>query len=145
LLVLLVGATTVLAVQGIAGQIIAGALTAVGAALSSYLSVTFLRTFQMTSKQMSYYYGQPLVHCYLLHAEWLGERFEQDADPTNRWKMRHQLIRATLDASRNAQDHLLDLQLGAKTVMMPAGSRIAPNTAPSLLTAAMEVDGHGRI
>lgn len=114
LLVLLAGATAALTVQGLTNQITAGALTAVGAGVSTYLSVTFLRPFEMTSKQMSYYYGQPLVHCYLLHAEWLGKRFEEDADPTNRWKVRHELIRAALNAGQNAQDHLLDLQLGVE-------------------------------
>jgi hypothetical protein len=59
---------------------------------------------------MSYYYGQPLVHCYLLHAEWLAERFEKDADPNARWTMHHDLIRAALNAGNNAQNHLLDLQ-----------------------------------
>ena len=120
LLVLLVGATTALTVHGVASQVTAGALTTVGAVVGSYLSVTFLRTFQMTSKQMSYYYGQPLVHCYLLHAEWLGKRFEPDADPENRWRMRHELIRAALDAGRSAQDNLLDLQLGVKKEMAAA-------------------------
>jgi hypothetical protein len=143
LLVLLAGATTVLTVHGMTGQIIAGTLTAVGAALSSYLSVTFLRTFQMTSKQMSYYYGQPLVHCYLLHAEWLGKRFEEDADPTNRWKIRHQLIHAVLDASRNAQDHLLDLQLGTKTVLAPVGAPMPQSATHTLLTPP-ELSGNGK-
>jgi hypothetical protein len=73
----------------------------------------------MTSKQMSYYYGQPLVHCYLLHAEWLGKRFEEDADSANRWEVRHELIRAVLDAGQNAQDHLLDLQLGVEKLATP--------------------------
>lgn len=123
LLVLLVGATTALTVHGLASQITAGALTAVGAGVGSYLSVSFLRPFEMTSRQMSYYYGQPLVHCYLLHAEWLGERFEEDADPANRWKVRHELIRAALRASQNAQDHLLDLQLGVPKV----GAQASPN------------------
>jgi hypothetical protein len=142
LLVLLAGATTVLTVHGTTGQIIAGTLTGLGAALSSFLSVTFLRTFQMTSKQMSYYYGQLLVHCYLLHAEWLGKRFEEDADPTNRWKVRHQLIHATLDASRNAQDHLLDLQLGTKTVLAPVGVP-TPQPATRTLLTAPELSGSG--
>ncbi|WP_143235175.1 TRADD-N-associated membrane domain-containing protein [Paractinoplanes atraurantiacus] len=114
LLVLLVGATTALSVDGLAGQITAGVLTAVGAGLSSFLSVVFLRPFQMTSKQMSYYYGQPLVHCYLLHAEWLAERFDEESQPAARGQFRHELIRAALDAARNAQDHLLDLQLGVE-------------------------------
>jgi hypothetical protein len=132
LLVLLVGATLAVTAGDRAGQIVVGSLTAVGAALSSFLSVTFLQTFKLTSQQMSYYYGQPLVHCYLLHAEWLGERFGRDADPAQRWKMQQELIRATLDAGRNAQDHLLDLQLGAEPPaaappdLRPPGSRLTP-------------------
>ncbi|MEV4345266.1 hypothetical protein AB0J83_12385 [Actinoplanes sp. NPDC049596] len=131
LFVLLVGATTVLSVEGLAAQITAGTLTAVGAGLSSFLSVVFLRPFQMTSKQMSYYYGQPLVHCYLVHAEWLAERFDQDADPAMRWKQRHELIRAALDAARNAQDHLLDLQIGVDRTSALSPSRSAPPATPA--------------
>lgn len=119
LLVLLAGSAAVLSVPDMTGQIVAGVLTGAGSALSAYLSVTFLNTFRMTSKQMSYYYGQPLVHCYLLHAEWLGKRFEQDADPENRWKIRHALIQATLDAARNAQNNLLDLQIGNLSAPAP--------------------------
>jgi hypothetical protein len=142
LLVLLVGTTTALTIRGATGQITAGALTAIGAALSSYLSVTFLRTFQMTSKQMSYYYGQPLVHCYLLHAEWLGERFEQDADTANRWEVRHQLIRAALSAGHNAQNHLLDLQLETRNTS-PPGPRLDQDAGHRyVVTPAMDVDGN---
>jgi len=79
---------------------------------------------------MSYYYGQPLVHCYLLHAEWLGNRFERDADPDHRWQIHQELIQAVLDAGRNAQNHLLDLQLEVEKAAAPA-------------TAAMAVNGHG--
>jgi hypothetical protein len=110
LLVLLAGTATVVTADNAGAQVTAGVLTAAGAALSGFLSVTFLRTFEMTSRQMSYYYGQPLVHCYLLHAEWLVERFDKDADPKARWTMHHELIRAALSASNNAQHHLLDLQ-----------------------------------
>jgi hypothetical protein len=137
LLVLLVGTAITLTVQAVVAQVTAGALTAVGATLTSYLGMTFLRTFQMTSKQMSYYYGQPLVHCYLLHAEWLGERFEQDADATNRWEIRHQLIRAALGASHNAQNHLLDLQLGLANAAPP------PTPADRHVVAPVP-DGNGR-
>jgi hypothetical protein len=141
LLVLLVGATAVVTIGNATAQITAGVLTAIGAALSSYHSITFLRTFQMTSKQMSYYYGQPLVHCYLLHAEWLGERFEEDADPENRWKIRHQLIRATLEASQNAQRHLLDLQLGTRGATTPTGAFFGPEARFPLVTM-MDANGH---
>ena len=61
----------------------------------------------MTSRQMSYYYGQPLVHCYLLHAEWIGERAgRRDGDAT---RLNDELIRATLQAGHDAQNHLLHL------------------------------------
>ncbi|XVV13278.1 TRADD-N-associated membrane domain-containing protein [Actinoplanes sp. CA-131856] len=136
LLVLLVGATTALSVDGLAGQITAGVLTAVGAGLSSFLSVIFLRPFQMTSKQMSYYYGQPLVHCYLLHAEWLAERYDEQGRPANRGQLQHELIRAALDAARNAQDHLLDLQLGVGD---------AGGAAPQIPKAKARRNGNNRI
>jgi MFS family permease len=115
LLVLLAGTAAVVTVSSIGAQVTTGALTAAGATLSGFLSVTFLRTFEMTSRQMSYYYGQPLVHCYLLHAEWLAERFGEDAEPTFVASIRMELIRAALDAGRHAQDHLLDLQRTTST------------------------------
>jgi FtsH-binding integral membrane protein len=124
LLVLLVGAAVAMSVHDLASQITAGVLTTIGVAVSSYLSVTFLNTFKMTSKQMSYYYGQPLVHCYLLHAEWLGRRFEHGADPAVQWQIRQELIRAALDASRNAQDHLLDLQFESLKVATANGTPV---------------------
>jgi len=88
--------------------------------VGSYLSVTFLKTFTMTSKQLSYYYGQPLVHCYLLHAEWLGMRFEHGADQATKWRIHQELIRAVLDASRSAQSHLLDLQFDTLKSTVPS-------------------------
>jgi hypothetical protein len=127
LLVLLVGTAMVLAAGSTGAQVTAGVLSTAGVALSGFLSVTFLRTFQMTSRQMSYYYGQPLVHCYLLHAEWLAERFEKDGDPAAVWQVRQELIRAALGAGHNAQNHLLDLQRPVP----------ASRTARDLASAAM--------
>ncbi len=107
LIVLLTGSAAVLAAGTTSVQVTSGALTAVGTALSGYLSFTFLKTYEMTSRQMSYYYGQPLVHCYLLHAEWLAERSGDDPAPGS---VGRQLITASLDLGRAAQDHLLELQ-----------------------------------
>jgi hypothetical protein len=104
LLVLLTGATALLSAKTPLTQISVGVLSAAGAGLSGFISVTFMRTFRMTSRQMSYYYGQPLVHCYLLHAEWLAERHRGAPSPYD-----EMLIQSTLDASRNAQYHLLEL------------------------------------
>jgi hypothetical protein len=59
-----------------------------------------------SAQQMSYYYGQPLVHCYLLHAEWLtlmsaklGEKPDVEC-----WR---DVVKATIQASESAQNHLL--------------------------------------
>lgn len=107
LLVLLTGATALLTVESGVGQLSISLLTGAGAALSGFISLTFMNTFRMTSRQMSYYYGQPLVHCYLLHAEWLAERAAGHDSPTA--GLDDELIRATLDAGRAAQHHLLTL------------------------------------
>jgi hypothetical protein len=107
LIVLLTGSAAVLAAGTTSVQVTSGALTAVGTALTGYLSFTFLKTYEMTSRQMSYYYGQPLVHCYLLHAEWLAERAGGDCATGS---VNRELITASLDLGRAAQDHLLELQ-----------------------------------
>ncbi|MFF5290479.1 TRADD-N-associated membrane domain-containing protein [Paractinoplanes globisporus] len=105
LLVLLTG-TAMLLTAGTA-QVWVGGLTAAGTALFGFISVTFMRMFRATSRQMSYYYGQPLVHCYLLHAEWLGERAsELGREPT---RLDKELIHATMRAGHDAQNHLLQL------------------------------------
>jgi len=103
LLVLLAGTTALLAVSSVSAQVTVGVITAAGVALSGFISSTFMDVYKMTSRQISYYYGQPLVHCFLLHAEWLAQRSQQE-DP-----IQHRLIDATLGASRNAQQQLLDL------------------------------------
>jgi hypothetical protein len=83
----------------------------VGTVLSGFLTRTFLRAYQMTSTQMSYYYGQPLVHCYLLHAQWLASEASEHLDDSGKLHLRKKVIEATLKAAADAQDHLLSLQL----------------------------------
>lgn len=76
--VVLVAGAWVTFTRGNADDTVTGAvMTGVGTALSGFLSVTFLRQYRITSEQMSYYYGEPLVNCYLLHAERLLERVRQ--------------------------------------------------------------------
>lgn len=125
LVILLAGTTAVLIVGDLSAQITAGTLTAAGAGLTGYLSATFLRTFAMTSQQMSYYYGQPLVHCYLLHAEWLAERYDRGSDADVRAATHHDLIKAALDAGHNAQNHLLDLHLALDAKHGPVPASLA--------------------
>jgi Cyanobacterial TRADD-N associated 2-Transmembrane domain len=109
-LVLTSGAAVAIGLPTTAAKITAGTLATVGTVLSGFLAKTFLRAYQIASRQMSYYYGQPLVHCYLLHAEWLaleaGERFGGEAE-LDLW---HEVIDASIKASAHAQDHLLSMQ-----------------------------------
>jgi hypothetical protein len=108
LLVLLAGATTLIAATTTSAQISVGVLSVAGAALSGYISVTFMEAYKLASRHMGYYYGQPLIHCYLLHAEWLAERAGH-GDRELYVELQKQLLSATLGASRNAQEQLSDL------------------------------------
>lgn len=121
LFVLVSGAAVTTGLTVTPAKIAAGTLTAAGAVLSGFLAATFLKTYAMASRQMSYYYGQPLVHCYLLHAEWLTsmaeDRFEKDTEFLL-WK---EVITASIKASCNAQNHLLSMQ-GADPAWRDTGS-----------------------
>jgi hypothetical protein len=110
LLVLVLGVAVAYGLTATPAKITAASLAAAGSALSGFLAATFLKTYAMASRQMSYYYGQPLVHCYLLHAEWLTSMASKDvregADP----ELWNKVIKASIQASVNAQKHLLSLQ-----------------------------------
>jgi hypothetical protein len=108
LLVLLIGTAALLSTADPAAQVAVGVLRAAGAALSGFISITFMRTFAMTSRQMSYYYGQPLVHCYLLHAEWLAKR-AAGHETRQSQQFDDLLVRSTIRAGEQAQHHLLEL------------------------------------
>ena len=110
LLVLLAGAAAAIGVPTLAGKVAAGSLAAVGTALSAFLSKTFLRAYDMGLRQMSYYYGQPLVHCYLYHAEWLTLLAPPEIGEQAKREMWQEVVRASLRASANAQHHLLSLR-----------------------------------
>jgi hypothetical protein len=110
LLVLVCGATVAISLSSTASKIAAGALAVLGSALSSFLAKTFLRAYEMTSRQMSYYYGQPLVHCYLLHAEWLTLMSGERLGPEVEAQLLQKVVEASIQAGANAQNHLLGLQ-----------------------------------
>ena len=109
MLVLLVGAAVAVGEPSSGGRITAGSLAVLGTALSTFLSKTFLRTYDMSLRQMSYYYGQPLVHCYLYLAEWQTLLAPPEVDDQTRRELYQEVVRASLRASANAQHHLLSL------------------------------------
>jgi hypothetical protein len=110
LFVLVSGATVAVSLPGTSTKVEAGLLAAAGSALSSFLARTFLRTYEMTSRQMSYYYGQPLVHCYLLHAEWLTLTFGNTLGEDVEAKLLERIVEASIQSAASAQDHLLSLR-----------------------------------
>lgn len=99
-----------LGLTGTPAKITAASLTAAGSALSGFLATTFMKAYAMASRQMSYYYGQPLVHCYLLHAEWLASIANKHVAERADLDLWNEVIKASIQASVNAQKHLLSLQ-----------------------------------
>jgi hypothetical protein len=81
---------------------------------------------------MNFYYGQPLVHCYLLHAEWLAQRDVRGE--------KSKLVDATLEAGRDAQVHLLDLlrkhpgRTKSSAVGHPANAALSAASVPFIPT-----------
>lgn len=110
LLVLIAGAAVAIGSPTTSAKATAGALATVGTVLSGFLTRTFLKAYQMSSLQMSYYYGQPLVHCYLLHAEWLASEAGEYLDDDGKLRLREKVIKASLKAAADAQGHLLSMQ-----------------------------------
>ena len=92
------------------GKVTAGLLAAVGSALSGFLAKTFLTSYQLASRQMSYYYGQPLVHCYLLLADWLAVEGREEFGKEEGRRLLREVIDASVKAAADAQDHLLSMQ-----------------------------------
>lgn len=111
LMILVAGSAVAIGSPTTPAKATAAALATVGTVLSGFLARTFLRSYQMTSRQMSYYYGQPLVHCYLLHAEWLASEGRADLDDAHEVRFRERVIDASLKAASEAQSHLLSMQM----------------------------------
>ncbi len=110
LLVLTSGAAVAIGLPSTTAKVTAGALATAGTVLTSFLVKTFLKAYQMASRQMSYYYGQPLVHCYLLHAEWLASEARKQFGDKEEFRLWQKVVDATIKAGADAQDHLLSMQ-----------------------------------
>jgi hypothetical protein len=110
LLVLTSGAAVAIGLPTTTAKVTAGTLATVGSVLSGFLVKTFLRSYQMASRQMSYYYGQPLVHCYLLHAQSLASKGREEFGNEEGRLLLQKVIDACIKAGADAQDHLLTMQ-----------------------------------
>jgi hypothetical protein len=103
-------AAVAIGVPTTAAKVTAGLLATAGSVLSGFLAKTFLTSYQMASRQMSYYYGQPLVHCYLLLAEWLAAQGREEFGENEGRLLLRKVIDASIKAAADAQDHLLSMQ-----------------------------------
>lgn len=110
LLTLTSGAAVAIALPATTAKVAVSVLATAGSALSGFLAKTFLESYQMASRQMSYYYGQPLVHCYLMHAQWLASETHQHSGDETELGLWQKVVGATIDAGASAQEHLLSMQ-----------------------------------
>ena len=138
LTVLVVGIVLVLGTGKGNGQLATAGLTAVGSSLSTFLAASFIKSYAMAARQMSYYYGQPLVHCYLLHAEWLT-LCTPGIEPQERQRLLEDVVAAAITASQNAQRHLLQLQGSGATGGRAGSERSAesPAAATALISSGV--------
>ena len=72
--------------SGVASQVVIGSLTAMGSALSGYVTATFLRARRQSLRQLNFYFHQPLATSYLLTAERLAEKIPDDGAKAEVWK-----------------------------------------------------------
>jgi hypothetical protein len=96
--------------------------------MAGFLLATFMNTYRMAARQMSYYYGQPLVHCYLLHAEWLTLLLTEGSGSKGDAGLWKPVIAAAIRASENAQAHLLSMQEHATDARTSHRSRVNGST-----------------
>ena len=105
--------------------------------MSGFLSATFLKTYEMAARQMSYYYGQPLVHCYLLHSEWLTLMLTKHPEWKEDISLWQKVIDAAIQASKNAQNHLLSMQVLATPHANQKGKKGGSNKTTETDTATI--------
>ena len=110
LLTLASGAAVAIGLPATTAKVTVSALATAGSVLSGFLAKTFLESYQMASRQMSYYYGQPLVHCYLMHAQWLASEAHEHSGDEKELGLWRQVVDASINASASAQEHLLSMQ-----------------------------------
>jgi hypothetical protein len=110
LLALTSGAAVAIGLSATTAKLTVSALATAGSVLSGFLAKTFLESYQLASRQMSYYYGQPLVHCYLLHAQWLASEAHQHSGDKTEVSLWEKVVDATITASASAQEHLSNMQ-----------------------------------
>jgi Flp pilus assembly protein TadB len=79
LLVIVGGAGVVLTVSTTPSKVAVATLTGLAGALSGYMSKTFLRVYERTQQQLTFFFQQPLINSYILAADRLVENIDEGA------------------------------------------------------------------
>jgi hypothetical protein len=79
LFVLVSGAFVALLVDSTASKVTTATLTGLGGLLSGYISRTFLRVYERAQQQLTFFFQQPLINSYILAADRLIDRMQEDA------------------------------------------------------------------
>jgi hypothetical protein len=77
-LMLVVGAALAIRAPNTTSKIVIGALASIGSILSGYIGQTFLKAQAQAMRQLNYYFRQPLVASYLLSAERIALKLQDD-------------------------------------------------------------------
>jgi len=101
--------------------------------LASYISRVFLKTYRICVQQLSYYYGQPHVNCYMLHVELLAN----DLDDSVSTVARTAILGTILNAAERAQQQIL--------VLAGHGSSTGDSAPGATNSAGPPAVGHGQL
>ncbi|MFI2411386.1 hypothetical protein [Streptomyces sp. NPDC018947] len=77
------GASLALSKHSTPDRVLIGALAALGATLSGYLSKTYLSVYYRSLRQLNQYFNQPLLNSYFLSAQRLVEELPRGSDQRN--------------------------------------------------------------
>jgi hypothetical protein len=112
-------------------KLFVGAVAAVGAALSGFLSRTYIHMYGQTLGQLNRYFDQPVLTNYYLTAE----RLAQDLSDNPEGEMRRLIIQQVLDSSSRLNGHRTSESPGQKRKKRSSGrlSNLAQgNTQPEM-------------
>jgi len=109
LLILFGGATVALTAAPADSRAMIAVVTALGSALSGYLTVTFLQTYRTALRQMNCYYSRPLAEGFILQAKQIADWLPADVDESVRSKIHQLLVTETLRRGQEAQEQLFKL------------------------------------
>jgi hypothetical protein len=129
-LILVAGAVAAILISGTTNKVAVASLTALGGALSGYISRTFLRVYERSLLQLNFFFQVPLVSNYVLTAERLTTKMSKD----QRDKSYENVIATVLDISTrsiSASESLITRETGSQAPTPEKDSNSEGTSPPS--------------